>query len=227
MSTPVIIDAVVAALLIAFCLWGAYRGLFRSLAGLVILVVSLVGASMMAAGFTPGIVKLVTPMVQNGIMDYVEEAAEVRLELPDAEIPEQVRELLESMGLDRDVRDDLRQRTEEAILETGTDVVTALVESILHGLVYAILFALSFLGLMVLLHVLLNAMDLVLKLPGLHLLNTLGGAVTGLIQGGLLLFLAVWILRRFGVSFDTEPFAGTRILAIFTTYTPLSVLSLL
>jgi len=227
MSTPVIIDAVVGAILVVFCLWGAHRGLFRSLAGLVILVISLVGAAMLATSFTPGIVKLVTPVVQSGIMDYVEEAAEIRVELPDTEVSEEVRELLERMGLDQEVRDDLRQRTEEAVLETGADIVTALVESILHGLVYALLFILSFLGLMVLLHVLLHAMDLVLKLPGLHLLNTLGGAVVGLIQGALVLFLAVWVLRRFGVSFDTELFAATRILSIFTTYTPLSVLSLL
>jgi hypothetical protein len=94
-------------------------------------------------------------------------------------------------------------------------------------LIQAILFVVFFAALLLLLHVLLAAMDLVLKLPGLHLLNVLGGGLIGLIHGALVLFFAVWVLRRFGISFESELLSGTRILHIFTTYTPLSVLSFL
>ena len=66
-----------------------------------------------------------------------------------------------------------------------------------------------------------------MKLPGLKLLNALGGAVAGLIEGILLLFLAVWVLRRLGVSFETEVLAEAHILRIFTANTPFDVLSLL
>ena len=55
----------------------------------------------------------------------------------------------------------------------------------------------------------------------------LGGGLLGLIEGALLLFLAVWVLRRLGVSFETETLAEAHILRIFTTNTPLSVLSFL
>ena len=48
----------------------------------------------------------------------------------------------------------------------------------------------------------------------------------GLIEGALVLFLAVWVLRRFGVSFETAP-ADTHIFGFFTTHTPLDVLSFL
>ena len=70
-------------------------------------------------------------------------------------------------------------------------------------------------------------MGLVLKLPGLRLLNALGGAVIGLAEGVLLLFLAVWLCRKLGVSFETEALAEAHILRIFTTNTPLSLLSFL
>ena len=43
----------------------------------------------------------------------------------------------------------------------------------------------------------------------------------------LLLFLAVWVLRRLGVSFETEALAEAHILRIFTANTPLDVISLL
>ena len=55
----------------------------------------------------------------------------------------------------------------------------------------------------------------------------IGGGALGLIEGALLLFLAVWVLRRLGVSFETETLAEAHILRIFTTNTPLSVLSFL
>ena len=70
-------------------------------------------------------------------------------------------------------------------------------------------------------------MDQVLKLPVLHLANSMGGGIAGLVEGALALFLAICILRRFGVSFDTDAVAQTRILQFFTTNTPLSALSFL
>ena len=53
------------------------------------------------------------------------------------------------------------------------------------------------------------------------------GAVIGLAEGALLAFLAIWIARRLGVSFETETVAQTHILHFFTTNTPLSALSFL
>ena len=94
-------------------------------------------------------------------------------------------------------------------------------------MIYGVLYILSFLALLVLLHVLFKAMDLLVRLPGLRGLNALGGGLLGLIEGALLLFLAVWAARRLGVSFEKEMFAQAHILRVFTTYTPLSVLSFL
>ena len=66
-----------------------------------------------------------------------------------------------------------------------------------------------------------------LQLPGLHLVNSLGGAAIGLVEGALVLFLVIWVLRRFGVSFETDTVSATHILRFFATHTPLSALSLL
>ena len=80
-------------------------------------------------------------------------------------------------------------------------------------------------GLTILLKLLIRAMDLVLQLPGLHLVNSLGGAVIGLIEGALVLFLAIWVLRRFGVSFETPAVEWTYLLSFFAKHTPLSALA--
>ena len=131
------------------------------------------------------------------------------------------------LGLDEDVRGSLAEQAEERVRDTGASIVSAVVESMVGSVAYGVLFILSFLLLLLMLHVLVGAMDLVMKLPLLHGINTLGGGALGLVEGALVLFLAVWAARRLGISFETEALAEAHILRIFTTNTPLSLLSFL
>ena len=235
MTTPVIIDAIAMVVLGGFAVWGACRGLFRSLTGLLTVVVALVGAGLIAGALAAPAVRLVTPLIQEHIRQQVDDAMAVQssqqVEMPEVDVEEdegfEIADLLALMGLDEDVRESLVEQTQEKIADTGEAIAVAVVESVAQSLLYGVLFLLSFLLLMVLLKLALRAMDLVLKLPGLHLLNSLGGGAVGLIEGALLVFLAIWVLRRLGVSFETETMAQTHILHFFTTNTPLSALSFL
>ena len=235
MTTPVIIDAIAAAVLLGFAIWGAQRGLFRSLAGLLAVIVALVGAGLIAGALAAPAARLAGPLVEEHIRGQVDKAMEVQssqqVEMPELEMEEDdgfaIEDLLALMGLDEDVRESLLGDIQEKAVDTGVNVATAIVESVVQSLLYGVLFLLSFLALMLLLKLAVGAMDLVLKLPGLHLLNSLGGAVIGLAEGALLAFLAIWIARRLGVSFETETVAQTHILHFFTTNTPLSALSFL
>ena len=235
MTTPVIIDIVVVVFLAAAALYGAYRGLLRSLAGLVILVVALVGAGIIAGTFSGPAAKLVTPLISSRIEEKV---ADVLAEQTGAQAPEvsdvpredtgiSGAELLSLLGLDEEVRQSMADRAEEKVRDTGAAITEAVVESLAQSMIYGVLYILSFVGLTLLLRVLVSAMGLVLKLPGLHLLNTLGGGILGLAQGVLLVFLLIWAARHLGVSFDTETLATAHILQIFTTNTPLRVLTFL
>ena len=232
MTAPVIIDIVVAAILGGFVVWGGSRGLVRSLAGLVAVVIALVGAGIAAATFAPPATRFVTPLIAEEIQERVEEAVASRATGTESvQAPEMselsIGELLTVLGLDEDVRSRLTEQAETAVRDTGAAVIEAVVESVAYSFIYGALYILSFLLLLLLVRVLIGAMDLVTKLPGLNLLNALGGAAAGLIEGILLLFLAVWVLRRLGVSFETEALAEAHILRIFTANTPLDVLSLL
>ena len=70
-----------------------------------------------------------------------------------------------------------------------------------------------------------KVLDLALKLPVLRSMNGLAGAAVGLVEGALAVFLAVWLLRRFGVSFETPAVEGTYLLSFFAKHTPLSALA--
>ena len=229
MTTAVIIDAIVVVVLLAFAIWGARQGLVRALAGLVMVIVALVGAGMIAATFSDPAARLAAPVIQKHITSRVEEAMAVQTDSTPEEVGEEprVEDLLVLLGLDEDVRGSLAEQAEEQILDAGASIVSAVVESMVGSVAYGVLFILSFLALLLMLHVLVGAMDLVMKLPLLHGLNTLGGGALGLIEGTLVLFLAVWAARRLGISFETEALAEAHILRIFTTNTPLSLLSFL
>lgn len=232
MTTTVIIDVIAAAVLIAAAAWGAHRGLFRSLAGLAVVIVALVGAAVIANALAAPAARLVTPLIREGIETRVDEAMAQQsqgVQMPEADVDEgfEIADLLALMGLDEDVRDSLARQTEEKIQDTGVSLAMAVVESVAESILYAALFLLSFVGLTIALKLLIRALDLVLQLPGLHLVNSLGGGLIGLAEGALALFLAIWVLRRFGVSFETDTVSATHILKFFATHTPLSALSLL
>ncbi|MFR6040973.1 MAG: CvpA family protein [Dysosmobacter welbionis] len=231
MTTPVIIDVIMAVVLIAAVIYGAHRGLFRALAGLAVVIVALVGAAIIANTLAAPAARLVTPLIREQIETKVDEAMarqSQEVQMPEEDVDEgfAIEDLLALMGLDEDVRNSLASQTQEKIQDTGVSLVMAVVESLAQSILYAAL-SWSPRGLTILLKLLIRAMDLVLQLPGLHLVNSLGGAVIGLIEGALVLFLAIWVLRRFGVSFETDTVSATHILRFFATHTPLSALSLL
>ena len=206
------------------------------MAGLLTIVVALVGAGLIAGALADSAARLAGPLVEERIRTQVDEAitaqSSQKVEMPELDVEGgdeefDIQDLLALMGLDQDVRDSLTEEIQEKAVDAGTTIAAAVVESVVRSVLYGVVFLLSFLALTVLLKLAIGALDLVAKLPGLHLLNTLGGAAAGLVQGVVLAFLAIWIARRLGVSFETETVAQTHILHFFTTNTPLSALSFL
>lgn len=230
MQSAVIIDIAVAAVLLGFLIGGAHRGLFRSVAGLVIVIAALVGAGYAANYATPKAERYVQPYIEKKIQSRVnasvpteKKAAASTTETPGTD----VMHALGLMSLDTDASDTIAKAAEKKIQETGASVRTAIEESFAETILHTLLFVLFFFLLLLLLKLLVHALDLLLKLPGLNFLNRLGGAALGLLEGALLLFFAIWILRRFGVSFQTKTVEDTVLLRFFTTNTPFSVLSFL
>ena len=68
-----------------------------------------------------------------------------------------------------------------------------------------------------------HALDLVARLPGLHFLNKTGGALFGLIQACILLWIALWLLQFWGDVLPRDAAEHTRLLGFFLTHSPLSL----
>lgn len=228
MTTPAIIDAIAILVLALFAALGAWKGLLRTLAGLLVVVLSLAGAGIIASALSAPAAELIAPVIEKRIESRLDEAIQEQRpgSMPGAgEELLSLTELLDLLGVDRVRREALTGRAQETVRETGASLAAAVVESLAQSMLYGVLYMISFAALSVGLHLLARMLDAVLKLPGLHGLNAWGGGLIGLAEGALLLFLAVWVLRLVGVSFDGED--GSLIFRFFTTYTPLNALKFL
>lgn len=238
MNAPVIIDMIVVLILLGFLAWGARRGLVRTAASLLILAAALIGAGIVANTLTPVAGRVLQPVIERQVEKRVDEALNaVRPEKPhlkdDGALPSSseggeasLEELLSLLGIDADPASAITERAEALVRDEGVDLLTAVIRSVANSILHAALFCLSFVLLLIALKLLAGVLDLAAKLPGLHTLNALGGGAVGLVQGALALFLAVWVLRRFGVSFEAAA-DQTVLLRFFATHTPLSALSAL
>lgn len=214
------------AVLAGFAIWGVWKGLLRTLAGLLVLALSLAGAGIIASALSAPAAKLIAPVIEKRIEARLDEAIqECAEEIPGEGEEPPLAELLDLLGVDQARRDALADRTEKSIRDTGASLAAALVESLAQSVLYGVLYMISFLLLTFALHLLVRMLDAFLRLPGLHGLNAVGGGLVGLAEGALLLFLAVWVLRLIGVSFDGQE--GSQIFRFFTTHTPLDALKFL
>ena len=235
MTTPVIIDAIAVAVLAGFAVVGAWKGLLRTLAGLLVVVVSLAGAGIIALALSVPAAKLAAPVIEKRLEARLDGAIQERfsdgereaLEAGGSSLEDQLSaaDMLDLLGIDEARRDALAFRAGDAVRDTGARLMTAVIESVARSMLYGVLYMLSFFLLTLALHLLVRMLDAVLKLPGLHGLNAVGGGLLGIAEGALLLFLAVWVLRLLGVSFDGED--GGRIFRLFTEHTPLDMLKFL
>ena len=138
----------------------------------------------------------------------------------------QINDILSRLGIDPALTDGLAEAVMEQVRATGASVLEALVQVVVETVVHAVVFLLAFVVLNILLRIVLAAMGLVLMLPGLRTLNSLGGAVVAFVECALLLFLVVWVARQCAVDV-TGLYKGTVLLQFFVNNTPLSVLALL
>lgn len=225
MSTSVIMDLVIAGVLILCVILGARRGLFRSLAEVAIMIVALV-LSAQAASFGASLVveKVLRPATEEAIEQRVdemmsedirstsplEEMERVIAAIPNAFIREQAEKLLDTLGLSADTVPGYSAR--DTLLALAGQVVDTVLDTMVYNLLYALLYLVCFLLLSLLLRLVVKALDLTFRLPLLHQVNRVGGALFGGAKGVLLVWLLVWLLGRWGIWVTPETVADSYLL---------------
>lgn len=212
MTIPVIIDLIAAAVLAGFALFGARRGLFRTLAGILIIVLAMVGARMAAGAAAPRAAEFLTPVMERHIQRQLDKTLPPVPDVP-GQMPEDAaygpEELLELLGMGGAQLETLAEEIRETVRDTGASLLTAAAGSMVESLLYGAFYALAFAAAAVVLRLAARVLDQVLKLPVLHGANALGGAAAGLLEGALVLLVLTLVLQRLGA-----PLEGSRLLKI-------------
>lgn len=215
--TPIIADVVVAAVLVLAVVIGAKRGLLQSLAGVIIVVAAFFGASWAANTFDEMAAQWMRPLLE----DYLQQT--IAQQQQNAGVEELLRSFqFDAIGLQQQIEQILQE-----IQTTGAAAVDAVMDSVTLSIAHAAVFLVSFIVLALVLWLVMLPLKLMTKLPGLHAINAIGGGALGLVWGTLLVFLAVWVMGRFGWLITQEMVDQSYILRFFANNTPLSLLALL
>ena len=202
----IFVDIFMAAILLLALVLGLRQGFVQSLARVAIVIVALLGAAWLAQQLAEPAAKWLEPVA----VDDPSLAAAG---------------LLEAFGFSGDVLDELVQSVTDKAQEMGQTLLNAVVSTVLHSVAYAVVYLLSFLLLLLVLRLLLAPLHLFTKLPVVHGVNAILGGALGLVKGALLLFFAVWLLRRFQILVTPELIGQTYILRFFAEHSPMELIT--
>lgn len=235
MDNSLIIDIVLGAVLLAGVAIGAHRGLFKSLMGLAVVIVALIGSVLLSNALAGPLTEIAAPMVENALVEHFEQRLDGEAEngasegwslldaLSDYGVPaEAVQSLLEPYATGAR---ELTERAKTDAAETFRKAVSDAVHAFVYGIVHAVLVLVLYIALLIVLKLLVRALDHVFDLPVLSTLNGVGGALLGLVEAALLLYVAVYAASHLGVKIVTEHANDTYLLPLFLNHSPVELIS--
>jgi uncharacterized membrane protein required for colicin V production len=201
LSTAAIIDLVLLGVLLIFIIVGTVRGLIKSVLNFAGTILAVIGAAILSGIFTPKAVELLYPHFQDRILNKLD---------------------LEAMGFGdlaggATPLSGLFPTLNKSIQET----VQAAGMSILTGVVRVVLFLLFFVICALLVKLLSSLLSGVFELPVLKSFNRLGGALFGLIQGMLILYMLIYLAPKIGITWLNDHSEGTLLLNFLINVSPL------
>ena len=196
------LSVLIAVYLVGMTLYGHYRGFIRQAVSIVALVVSIAAVNL-ASPYVKDFL-LQSEIVQSAVRSGIESVLEngVSLVPEQEEQPSAQRSYIESLELPEQLKGILIENNNNEVYELlGVDRFTDyLVSYITEKIVSAISYVVVFLAVFILLHLLMRWLDLMARLPILSGINQIAGAVLGLSQALIFIWLASVVLTIFATT---------------------------
>ncbi|MBQ3497427.1 MAG: CvpA family protein [Oscillospiraceae bacterium] len=228
----IVLDAALIAALLVGLLIGRHRGLFKSLMRFVVVIAAIIGANFVAGQLTQRVMDAALPKIEEFVGTRMEEAlAELPEGTPsfsftDMELPDG------AFILDTDALPDwMESFFEDAVAATSgaagevADALTQAVYDAVSGIVSAVSFLVVFLLLLLVLRLLVNMLNVAFKLPVVNSLNSFGGALFGVVEAALWVYVVLQLYLWLGAMLPPLPIDETFIVRHFAAFSPLSLLS--
>lgn len=183
LTVSLVLDIVIAAVLVYCFVLGVRRGLILTLCSLLAVLLALVGGWYLSTHYAAPLQEKLEPVLVEKLVPQGEDPA-AAAEQPETDPPPLPERFL--------------QAVQERMIAAGQSAVesttAAWAAAIAALLAKSILFLAGFLAVLLVWTVLCRVLDLVARLPGLHLLNKVLGGAVGLVKGVLILMVARWAL---------------------------------
>lgn len=223
-----ICDAVIVAVLLFFILRGRSKGLILTLCGLAAFFVALFGARFAADTFTPQVADALQPRFSSVIEEQLGHGLQEKLDefLAAGEQSENaLAKALTSLGFYDTIAEAVRDAFSSQAAQTTADTALALARSAAEVVAGVLVFVVAFLLIAVAWFLLSRVLNLAARLPIIKGLNRTLGGLFGLVQGMLLLFLIVWVLRLMGGIIPRDIVNETTLLKFFFDSNPITLIT--
>ena len=228
---------IVLIIIIALCTWNGYkRGLVGGVAGILAIIISLLGASIVSAAYSHEVVPALEPFV-SGYLDshrnrdvILERMGYGSSDLSLDDILQQdsslrydyAYECLSDLGLYEKRAEELAADAVAYAQESGVSMTDAVVAVVCDTVTRVMTTVIAFLLILILLVALASIGNLSFRLPNMENLDEIGGAVLGFGKGFLYCVLLCWLLSFLGLIIGKETMAHTtlgRFFLLFDTIT--------
>lgn len=201
------VDLIIVGVLLLGLGIGARHGFLQTLGGIAATVVSFIGAGIAAAALSGTVARWIRPLLEKKITAGAAD--------------ESAASLVEQAGFFGDTARRLTDSITALVQQTSQSLITAVTDGIAQSVAYALVYLVAFVVLMLLCRLVLRALRLASRIPGLHLLDLLGGGVLGLGVAALLLYFAVWLLLRLQLVLTEDMVTQSALLRFFVDHSPM------
>ena len=228
---------IILIIIIALCTWNGYkRGLVGGVAGILAIIISLLGASIVSAAYAHEVVPAIEPFV-DGYLDshrnrdaILERMGYGSSELSLEDILEQdsslrydyAYESLKDLGLYTTRAEELATKAVACANETGCTMTKAIVSVLCDTITTVGTMLVSFLLILILLVAVASIGNLSFRLPNLESVDEVGGAILGFGKGFLYCILLCWLLSFLGIVIGKETMAHTTLGRFFLLFDSLT-----
>jgi len=224
---------IILLVILALCIWGGFkRGLIGGIAGLLAVILALVGANALTIRYGREVVPALNPFI-GGFIDSETTTEEVltRLgyggtDLSLTDILEQdsslrydyAYECLRAIGFYKGVSEDLARDSVAYAQQTGISLTDAVVTVACNTVAYVGCITIAFIMILILITAIMDVINLDFHLPNADFVDEAAGAAMGFVKGLVYCILFCWLLGFLGVIIGKDTCDTTPLISFFQSF---------
>ena len=224
-----IFDVIIAALLL-LAVWRGYKkGFVLTLCGFLALFVAFIGATVISNTLAEPVARTMRPIVEHQIQQVLDEKVSDAITAVGEDTEEHISiplqealDLLKESKVFKGFADAFQKSVNDGMVAATANAARVISDYIARQLAQTLLFLVSFVLLLAVWYLISHALDLAFRLPILSSLNRWSGAALGLLRGGLMVFIACWLLK--GSFLPQDAIQNSYLLKFFCTFSPVTFL---